>query len=258
MSSDHAPTIIALDFDGVICDGLIEYFQSAWRTYSKIWTGESPVAPPPDLAETFYRLRPVIETGWEMPVLIRCLCLGISEARIWQEWQSIAQDLLITENLDSVKIGRSLDQIRDNWISEDLTGWLSCHRLYPGVIEKLKSLTKDNSRSPIITTKEGRFVSRLLAEYDIYIAPELIYGKEVGRPKSAILRDLAPGETVWFVEDRLKTLQSVAQVPELDQVKLFLADWGYNTAKERATIADQTRIKLLSLAQFAGDFAEWL
>gem|GEM_PF-4100580 len=25
------PTLIALDFDGVLCNGLIEYFQTAWR-----------------------------------------------------------------------------------------------------------------------------------------------------------------------------------------------------------------------------------
>ncbi|TAF20763.1 MAG: HAD family hydrolase, partial [Nostocales cyanobacterium] len=34
----NSPTILALDFDGVICDGLIEYFEVAWRTYCQIWS----------------------------------------------------------------------------------------------------------------------------------------------------------------------------------------------------------------------------
>jgi len=71
--------ILALDFDGVICDGLIEYFQTAWRTYCQIWKPSLPT--PPAGAASFYQLRPVIETGWEMPVLIRALVLGITEAK---------------------------------------------------------------------------------------------------------------------------------------------------------------------------------
>ena len=31
------PTVLALDFDGVLCNGLSEYFQTAWRTYSQFW-----------------------------------------------------------------------------------------------------------------------------------------------------------------------------------------------------------------------------
>ena len=34
------PQILASDFDGVICDGLIEYFASTERAYQKIWTQE--------------------------------------------------------------------------------------------------------------------------------------------------------------------------------------------------------------------------
>jgi len=29
--------LLAFDFDGVICDGLREYFQVAWRVYSDLW-----------------------------------------------------------------------------------------------------------------------------------------------------------------------------------------------------------------------------
>ncbi|NET61482.1 MAG: HAD family hydrolase, partial [Symploca sp. SIO2E6] len=66
--------IIALDFDGVLCDGLLEYFQASWYTYCQVWNPDSQ-KPPEDLAQKFYPLRPVIETGWEMPVLVRALIL---------------------------------------------------------------------------------------------------------------------------------------------------------------------------------------
>ena len=33
----NAARILALDFDGVICDGMAEYWQTAWRTYTQVW-----------------------------------------------------------------------------------------------------------------------------------------------------------------------------------------------------------------------------
>ncbi len=58
--------ILALDFDGVICDGLIEYFEAAWRTYCEIWSPANDT-PADDLALRFYRLCPVFETVGKCP-----------------------------------------------------------------------------------------------------------------------------------------------------------------------------------------------
>ena len=254
------PTILALDFDGVICDGLIEYFQTAWRTYCQIWSPASQI-PPDDLATNFYRLRPVIETGWEMPVLIRALLLGISEEKILQEWATIAQNLLEEAGLVAADIGRRLDQIRDEWIATDLANWLSLHRFYPGVVERLQSLVISPVQLVIVTTKEGRFVRQLLQQQGIQMPNEGIIGKSK-RPKHQIIRELITviDETppsLWFVEDRLKTLQLVQQQLDLDAVKLYLADWGYNTAPERESARYDPQIHLLSLSQFAQDFPAW-
>ena len=300
--NQHSPTVLALDFDGVVCDGLIEYFQTAWGTYCQIWSPDiqlaginsespspptpSPIkgeganqkregankqvwcnwkgyeTPPEDLASTFYRLRPVIETGWEMAVLIRALALGISEERIWADWNAIAQTILTTENLQAADIGAKLDGLRDEWIATDLDDWLSLHRFYPGVVEKLKSLLSSSIQPYIITTKEGRFVEQLLEQQEIELPSKFIFGKECKRPKHQILRELiaaSKGEAIriWFVEDRLKTLQSVAKQSDLDPVRLYLADWGYNTPVQHESIRDNPRIGLLSLSQFARDFSDW-
>lgn len=257
-----APNILALDFDGVLCDGLIEYFQTAWRTYCQIWSPSS-LTPPDDMAPIFYRLRPVIEVGWEMPVLIRALVLAIPEEKILQDWPSVAQQILLEDNLSAVDIGVKLDSLRDEWIETDLETWLGLHRFYPGVVEKMRSLLADSSVQPIIvTTKEERFVRQLLQQQQIEMRDEWIIGKECKRPKQQILRELIEASnndavSLWFIEDRLKTLQSVQQQPDLNQVRLYLADWGYNTAIAREFIRNDERIKLLSLSQFAQDFDNW-
>ncbi|MEG4506786.1 HAD hydrolase-like protein [Microcoleus sp. F6_B4] len=259
--ANNFPTILALDFDGVICDGLIEYFQTAWRTYCQIWKPVETVADP-DLALSFYRVRPAIETGWEMPLLIRALLTGISPEEILLEWPNIVPYLLTENNLKAQSVGAMLDGLRDNWIAEDLAGWLSLHRFYPGVADRLHSLQESSVKVAIVTTKEGRFVRELLQLAGVQMPSELIFGKEYNKPKHQILREFlaASGKdsTIWFVEDRLKTLLSVKQQPDLSQVRLFLADWGYNTLAERESVAQNPPVQLLSLSQFAGDFADWL
>ncbi|HBL09867.1 MAG TPA: haloacid dehalogenase [Cyanobacteria bacterium UBA11162] len=256
----NTPTILSLDFDGVLCDGMLEYFQTSWRTYCQLWQPESKT-PIPDLDSSFYRLRPVIEIGWEMPILIRALMLGVSESKIVQNWSIVAQEIIQSEALDIAYIGKQVDAIRDEWIISDLESWLSLHRFYPGVIERIQKILTWETETHlfIVTTKEGRFVKQLLQEQGIQIPEERIIGKEIKRPKHQTLRLLLetyPG-TLWFVEDRLKTLQSVQQQPDLKEVRLYLADWGYNTITHRESIQNNPRIQLLSLSQFAKDLSDW-
>ncbi|OCR02069.1 haloacid dehalogenase [Oscillatoriales cyanobacterium USR001] len=255
------PTILALDFDGVICDGLVEYFETAWRTYCQIW---QPVDTVSDrrLAEVFYDLRPVIETGWEMPLLIRALTIGITKEQILLDWQSIAKNLLVENNLTALDVGTKLDSLRDEWIKNDLAGWLSLHRFYPGVVERLQGLIGSDVRPMIVTTKEGRFVRELLFLAGVEMPEGSIIGKEYKQPKHQVLREFLAkfGEdtVIWFVEDRLKTLLSVKQQSDLSGVKLFLADWGYNTLEERNSVVEFPPVQLLSLYQFSQDFVVWL
>jgi len=259
--SGSNPTILALDFDGVVCDGMIEYFQTSWQTYCQIWSDFRETLPE-DLAPKFYKLRPVIEIGWEMPVLLRALILGIPEEDIWQDWVAIAQQIVTDNGLKSAEIGAKLDRVRDEWIVRDLDGWLSLHRFYPGVVEKLQKTLASGIKVYIVTTKEGRFVRQLLQQEAVEICEERIIGKEYKRPKYEILRELIAsfGESLrlWFVEDRLTALQLVEKQPDLEQVQLFLADWGYNTEQIRDSIREDFRIKLLSLSQFTGDFVDWV
>jgi len=255
------PTVLALDFDGVICDGLKEYFQTAWNAYCKVWQQELTV-PPSELAEPFYRLRPVVETGWEMPLVIRALLRGESEAAMLQGWSAIAQSLIAEEQLDPKILAAAVDGIRDRWIATDLDSWLAEHRFYPGVIERLQTILDSGLQTLIISTKEGRFIQQLLEQQGVRLGDLTILGKEIKQPKHQTLRELVTTSSeppmIWFVEDRFKTLLGVQKQPDLADVALFLADWGYNTVGERAAAEQNGDINLISLAQFAQDFSAWV
>ncbi|TVP61412.1 MAG: HAD family hydrolase, partial [Nodularia sp. (in: Bacteria)] len=115
----------------------------------------------------------------------------------------------------------------------------------------------------IVTTKEGRFVQQLLQREGVNLLRSTIFGKEVKRPKYETLRELIHKAekkpvSLWFVEDRIKTLHLVQQQTDLEDVKLFLADWGYNTQTERKAAQDDQRIQLLTLPQFTKNCTGWL
>ncbi len=256
----NPPTILALDFDGVICDGLIEYFQTTWRAYCQIWKNADRL-PPEELAPLFYRLRPAIETGWEMPVLVRSLLLGINEEQIVEDWPGVCSQIVTGEQLEPPDLAAIVDRIRDKWIAEDLAEWLSLHRFYPGVVDRIRAYLASGEELVIITTKEERFVRSLLQQQGVELPEGAVFGKNVKRPKHQILRELLarvdPTPTIWFVEDRLKTLESVQKQLDLIPVKLYLADWGYNTPGDRASANYNSGIELLSVSTFCQDCSIW-
>jgi hypothetical protein len=165
----------------------------------------------------------LIEVGWEMPVLIAALATGIASDRIWSSWQRVRDRVLLDSQLGAVKIGTQLDAVRDNWIRQDVNSWLSLHQFYPGTIDLLASLSDRQIQPIIITTKESRFVKQLLDSNSKRVP------------------------TIQFIEDRLTTLQKISTRSDLDSIELYLADWGYNTATDRASLQNQSRIKLLSI-----------
>ncbi|MDJ0727612.1 MAG: HAD family hydrolase [Prochloraceae cyanobacterium] len=254
------PDLLALDFDGVICDGLIEYFLTTKKTYCQVWNPPEAI----DLdrfTEKFYKLRPVIETGWEMPVLLRAIVKEIAEDDILQKWPEVRDRLVESEALNPKDLAYKLDTVRDKWIATDLEEWLDKHRFFPGIIDRLNNILNSQTILYIVTTKEGRFTKRILQKAGIELESKYIIGKECQRPKYETLRLLISSnsevDNVWFVEDRLKTLKMVQQQPDLQQVKLFLAAWGYNTQQARESVSYGQNIKLISLEQFSQGFSSW-
>jgi phosphoglycolate phosphatase-like HAD superfamily hydrolase len=251
-----------VDFDGVICDTVQELLKSTWQVYREIW-GAGDDGPPREAAAAYVRLRPTLEIGWESPILLRAIIEGVPETDLSREFQTVwRQRILEAHRLDRADLGTRFDAARDAWIRTDLRGWLAANHLYPGIATRLRLIVASDVRVFVLTTKEGRFAHLLLEQSGVKLPAAHIWGKERARPKADLLRGVREEQGVafgdiWFVEDRLKTLQSVTQAADLDAVALFLATWGYNTPAERKEARADGRIVLLTLDQFCGEFAVW-
>jgi hypothetical protein len=258
------PDILALDFDGVLCDGMREYFEISRRTYTHVWPDEQ--APDKTLFSGFSRLRPVIMTGWEMPLLLRAVMHGRTEAAILQNWEDIRDELVRTGPLqgDALEqaLRHTLDEVRREWIADDPSDWLARNVPYCE-LDDVRRLVAEPECTVLVTTKEGEFARQILNHWDVHLAD--IQGKETGNHKCDNLRTLIDQYTaaqgrrpvVWFVEDRLETLTHVTTHDDLNDIRLFLAAWGYNTPDTRASLQHQGRIRLLQLDQFQRGLTSW-
>lgn len=233
--------IYALDFDGVICDSAIETAITGWKAAATIWNDMAEVAPQ-SVVEHFREVRPIIETGYEAILVIRLLHLGETTESIYGGRYSDKVQMLLQQaqlTIDGLK--KLFGETRDRWIAADLADWIAMNPLYPGVAEKLVRLGQRHTWY-VITTKQERFVKNILQANAIELVGERIFGLDRNMSKPEVLNGLRaqhPGATIHFVEDRLPALQNVQKHPELAEVKLSFALWGYNTAEDKALAAQQ-------------------
>ena len=246
--------VLALDFDGVICDSARETGVSAWRAMASLWPGRGGDEPPPDALAGFVRVRPVLETGYQAPVLMRLVARGVPVAQILSDFPRLCRDEMAESGSSREELVGAFGTTRDRWIARDSDDWLARHRFYPGTIERLLRVL-ETTPVFILTTKQERFARALLRSAGIDFPADRLFGLESGRNKEHILTELVEGPAYrdhrfHFVEDRLRTLDRVVDCPALDHMRLYLATWGYCTEAEKQRAAAHPRITLWDLPDF--------
>ncbi|HSB70106.1 MAG TPA: HAD family hydrolase [Candidatus Methylomirabilis sp.] len=254
---------MALDFDGVICNTVSEGLRSAWQVCREI-RGEGGPNPPPEAGAVFVRLRPVLESGWEFPALLLAILDGVPEAALREGFQTTWRAAILAKHhLTPDTLAARFDAVRDRAIRAGLTDWLQDQRLYPGMADRLRDILREGVQVFVLTTKEGRFAKTLLEMHGVTLPSAQVWGKEQAQPKPDLLHALRQGQAaeyadIWFVEDRLKTLQSVEAQAGLSAVRLHLATWGYLMPTDREEAAADPRIVPLTLERFCQDFSAWI
>ncbi|MGR9073182.1 MAG: HAD family hydrolase [Gammaproteobacteria bacterium] len=248
--------IYALDFDGVICDSAVETGITGWKAAGRFWNDFPTPTPPAEMVDRFRRVRPIIETGYESILAMRMLFEGLPPDIILSEFEINKQGMLEACGFDIDELKRRFGETRDNWIKQDPDDWIGMNPLFPGVTEKLRQITATGD-CYIVTTKQERFVKQILDANQIEIPAVRIFGLDRKMGKEQVLLNLIdrhPARTVHFVEDRLPTLVNVLNNDRLKHVKLFLADWGYNTEQDRLE-SRKYPIELIGIDQFIGNHA---
>ena len=263
------PRVLVLDFDGVICDGMPEYFESSSRAH-RASLGRTPdPGRREELFARFAALRPAVETGWEMIALVDMLAerdpSGDRELR--ERWAAVRDEWVGRTAIEPKKLAEALDSVRDTWVREDLPGWLARHTFFPGMTAWLRQLCESGRVWYVVTTKEARFNVALLEWQQVPIARAHVFGKQwPKREKWEVLRELAvrhglppAGEGLWFVEDRFETLRGLHErAQDLSAARLYLADWGYVFPDRDLVEAERHgRIQRIGLMDVEAGFEAW-
>ena len=252
----RSSSLLVFDFDGVIVDGMNEYWWSARRACLQL----NPAVDLPEFTPPQFRqLRPWIHHGWEM-VLSAAL---ISEQRGPLEQLGVQAFVHDYTAHCTAALGRfgwtpallqqTLEAVRADAVRTDRDAWLALHQPYPGVPERLTAFSEENMAWAVLTTKARDFTAELLASMGL--KPERLDGHESGS-KPEVLRRLSCDWTLeGFVEDRRPTLETVRTTPGLETLPCWLVSWGYLRPSDVKGLS--SGIRLLRPEQFAAPLADW-
>ena len=260
MNSD----VIALDFDGVICDSAAECVVSAYGAFcqAKGERFEPMTSPVPDyFRDGFYRMRPLIRDGRDYLMILYCLDLHlpIADQKAFDDaLEARFPDLLSLFGVESgPELEAAFQRYRAGFRERDEGGWMDRNPLYAGMTQALGDRGGEFG-SVFVTTSKPSTVSRGILEHNRFVLPEgHVLGKDMvgsSPDKNVHMRLVTEAANVsyadiHFVDDQVAHLESAMELG----VNCYLAGYGYTTGKQIER-ARGLGIRVLE----EGELAEWM
>ena len=201
--------LLVFDFDGVIVDGMQEYWWSACRA-CRLLPGGPSESPTPEVPQRFRQLRPWVHHGWEM--VLQAAEVEVLDPAAWiADYPGEREKALRRRGWSVPQLQDALDRARADAVTRDRSGWLALHRPFPGVVERLRALVDEGADWAVLTTKSETFTAELLD--DLGLHPWRLYGREAGAKPEVLLRLQRERPLRAFLEDRRATLETVRATP---------------------------------------------
>lgn len=232
MKRDPQRPIVALDFDGVICDSMDECLLVAVNAYrrrqdaSHRWLGLESLDS--GLIQRFRRCRFLVRPPGEYWLLVHFLVTqeGLLDADTFARWQvRFAAEVQDFET--------RFFALREERRQTDLQGWLDLHRRY-APFDQGYALLRQRATLHIVTTKDTRSVELLGQRWSLGIDPEHCWARDRIPSKAEAIRTIAqqagaPCGDIFFIDDHPDHLRDVAATG----AQVFWASWGYSDERSR-------------------------
>jgi phosphoglycolate phosphatase-like HAD superfamily hydrolase len=216
------PTLVFLDFDGVICDSALECLVSSWEAYFRDHGRDAPKAVPVDLKERFLALRPYVRSGEDF-----MLC-----QQILHEGPAVASqedfDRLASSNGPTAlsHLRETFYTARARLLKEERTHWIRLNRLYPWVAARLPRW----AASPcayILSTKRPQYIDEILRASGIAFPTSRILFSEKDKKGARIeeLLERRGRKGAVIVDDQIDHLAAIRRSSA--RISVYLAAWGY-------------------------------
>jgi len=238
--------LLAMDFDGVIADSIMECAVAAYNGYASYSGSDTFLLSPKDIdpyqLSVFIATRPFIRSGEDYIYLFHAINEHV--------------DFENQEDFDSFKsnyIGlkdafyNEFYSARDRLLNDHYTEWISLNPLF---WDMDRFLNHHFEKIHIISTKAKKFIISILAHYGVRINHGNIYSTEGKQSKSEVLNEImgkikVKSNIAIFIDDHLDTLLRM----NVSNVKYYLASWGYNN-KKQSSIKKTDNIESIELEKF--------
>jgi len=265
-----AESLFLFDFDGVVCDSCDECTVSAWRTCQILNAMPTDHChdkedPPAWIFEKMRSIRPAIEVGWQIPVLLSVFLdqnansgsHAMTASEIIENYEELVGRWLASHELQEQDMIDSFGKVRDDWIAEDLDSWLDINAFYEGMAESINHCRGD---AVLVTTKQQRFAQALVRHAGVNesaMQDDSIFGLGMYKSKSDVIAEKMKegdyqADQTYFFEDRWPTLAKCLKDERLEGVRFYLCSWGYCTEHELELAKNEPRVQVLRLADFDG------
>ena len=244
--------VFLFDFDGVIVDGMREYWHSSLLACEKYLNSPYIVVDQKlykNVPDIFKEIRPWVKYGWEMVLIVHQIIKTENQLERFNKddfinkYHQNCQKILRENSWTAKDLQKTLDMSRNYQIEKDFETWVNLHNPFFEVINFMEELKKREIKTGIITTKGKVFAEKILKQLNI--SPEFIFGYESGT-KVKIAEELTKAfKILGFIEDRKKTLLDIKENPKTNHISCFLADWGYLKYSDKDDLNNE--IKLLKL-----------
>ena len=235
-----AKRFLFLDFDGVICNSVLECLYSATIAYFSKYLKDQITSLPLSFKEIFMRYRPFIRTGEDYVVLVELVAKGV-EIHSQEDFDSELQ----SNPAERLSLFRDLFyQTRRELIAHDFPYWMRLNPLYSGVKEPLLEVSQDSSVY-ILSTKVSDLIHKILLYHGIdWPEDRILYSHTISKKDiiGAVLESKGVPEAT-LLDDQLDHLR-VAM--EDNRVSSFLAGWGY----VKGEWIEQREIPVLNIGDF--------
>lgn len=218
--------ILALDFDGVICNSIDECLITSYNAFYK--TRVDDLSKIPNNVKYFFcKYRFYVRPAGEYYLLHK----AYQKSLINFNFRAFHQ--LKNEYMNEIKLFEKRFYSERDFLRKNKERWLSLHKIYEHVWEFFKEYKEGFF---IVTTKDKDSVEMLSAYFGFRNQIRDIFSKEMSTKKTELFASLfskygnyLKNKQLAYVDDNEWHLADVQHLP----VELYFATWGYSSKQEQ-------------------------
>ncbi|GAI16766.1 unnamed protein product [marine sediment metagenome] len=235
--------ILALDFDGVIVDSVLDSLFVGHNAYLKLYgrgekkyfggelfnfeNWEETKKQYQEEVKYYRTLRPYIRGAIDYGIIQKLM-----EEKKFIKTQEEFDNYRETVEFDFEAYDKEFYKERERLQNIDYRAWFNLEPAYPKIVEGMKKLLKEGTKIVIATSNRRKAIAKCFTPdyFGFTIEPEAILDKRYGEDKSEQMNQIIKlynieFEEIYFVDDQVSHLIQTRPLG----VKVLLAGWSYAT-----------------------------